>query len=197
MLTVITETTVLSGQEAAWDAAYHERASDARRQGGWVDLHLLIPGRRSESAGSRRHLARPRVVATLARDRNIQDDTRAARRRDRRARRRPLVRGRRGADVGLGRPSTVAGSWSRGPRLRACGERSRRRRRSSACLTLLTPWRRRHPAGPPPGRAAPSGRAPSKALQQQRSLSPLPRSRRLRRRHGSRRQTMSWLPTRA
>jgi heme-degrading monooxygenase HmoA len=43
MLTVITETTVLSGQEAAWDAAYHERASDARRQGGWVDLHLLIP----------------------------------------------------------------------------------------------------------------------------------------------------------
>jgi heme-degrading monooxygenase HmoA len=43
MLTVMTETTTAPGREADWDTAYHERARDARRQAGWVDLHLLIP----------------------------------------------------------------------------------------------------------------------------------------------------------
>lgn len=43
MMTVITETTVRAGREADWDAAYRERAADARRQDGWVDLHLLVP----------------------------------------------------------------------------------------------------------------------------------------------------------
>jgi heme-degrading monooxygenase HmoA len=43
MMTVITDTTVKSGHEADWDAAYRERAGDARKQDGWVDLHLLIP----------------------------------------------------------------------------------------------------------------------------------------------------------
>ncbi len=43
MMTVITETSVKEGREADWDAAYRERAGDARRQDGWVDLHLLIP----------------------------------------------------------------------------------------------------------------------------------------------------------
>lgn len=43
MLTVITETSVKAGREAEWDAAYHERAGDARNQDGWVDLHLLVP----------------------------------------------------------------------------------------------------------------------------------------------------------
>ena len=43
MVSVISETRVKPGQEAAWDAAYHERAADARSQPGWVDLHLLMP----------------------------------------------------------------------------------------------------------------------------------------------------------
>src|SRR5687767_10919819 len=43
MLTVITETTVRQGREADWDRAYHQRAADARKQDGWVDLHLLVP----------------------------------------------------------------------------------------------------------------------------------------------------------
>jgi heme-degrading monooxygenase HmoA len=43
MLTVISETTVKPGREGEWDAAYHERAADARNQEGWVDLHLLVP----------------------------------------------------------------------------------------------------------------------------------------------------------
>lgn len=43
MMTVISESTVKAGHEAAWDNAYRERAADARRQDGWVDLHLLIP----------------------------------------------------------------------------------------------------------------------------------------------------------
>ncbi len=43
MMTVITETTVKPGRETDWDRAYHERAEDARKQPGWVDLHLLIP----------------------------------------------------------------------------------------------------------------------------------------------------------
>jgi heme-degrading monooxygenase HmoA len=43
MLTVITETTVRQGSDSDWDEAYRERAADARRQEGWVDLHLLIP----------------------------------------------------------------------------------------------------------------------------------------------------------
>jgi heme-degrading monooxygenase HmoA len=42
-MTVITETTIHAGREAAWDAAYHDRAADARSQDGWIDLHLLIP----------------------------------------------------------------------------------------------------------------------------------------------------------
>jgi heme-degrading monooxygenase HmoA len=60
MLTVITETTVRQGRETAWDRAYHERAADARRQDGWVDLHLLIP----EGDG------RQRVVIGTWRDRD-------------------------------------------------------------------------------------------------------------------------------
>jgi heme-degrading monooxygenase HmoA len=43
MLTVITETTVRQGSEADWDRAYRERAADAQKQPGWVDLHLLVP----------------------------------------------------------------------------------------------------------------------------------------------------------
>ena len=43
MLTVITETTVRQGHEEEWDAAFHERAKDARHQDGWVALHLLVP----------------------------------------------------------------------------------------------------------------------------------------------------------
>ncbi len=43
MLTVITETTVQQGREAEWDAAYRDRAADARAQDGWVQLQLLIP----------------------------------------------------------------------------------------------------------------------------------------------------------
>ncbi|CAN5461169.1 hypothetical protein BH23ACT6_BH23ACT6_23710 [soil metagenome] len=43
MLTVITETAVREGRESDWDEAYHERAADARKQEGWVDLHLLVP----------------------------------------------------------------------------------------------------------------------------------------------------------
>ena len=43
MLSVITETIVKAGRESDWDAAYHERAADARNQEGWIDLHLLIP----------------------------------------------------------------------------------------------------------------------------------------------------------
>lgn len=43
MLSVITETIVKPGRETDWDAAYHERAADARNQEGWVDLHLLVP----------------------------------------------------------------------------------------------------------------------------------------------------------
>lgn len=43
MLTIITETTVREGKEDEWDAAFHDRASDARQQDGWIDLHLLVP----------------------------------------------------------------------------------------------------------------------------------------------------------
>ena len=43
MMTVMTETTVRPGHEGEWDAAYRERARDAARQDGWVDLHLLVP----------------------------------------------------------------------------------------------------------------------------------------------------------
>jgi heme-degrading monooxygenase HmoA len=43
MQTVMTETTVKPGRERDWDNAFHDRAMDARRQPGWVDLHLLVP----------------------------------------------------------------------------------------------------------------------------------------------------------
>ena len=43
MMTVMTETTVRAGRESDWDGAYRERAADATRQDGWIDLHLLIP----------------------------------------------------------------------------------------------------------------------------------------------------------
>jgi heme-degrading monooxygenase HmoA len=43
MLTVITETIIKEGREADWDAAYRERAADARAQDGWVELQLLVP----------------------------------------------------------------------------------------------------------------------------------------------------------
>lgn len=42
-MTVITETTIVSGQEPAWDQAYRERLADAPNQSGWVQLQLLIP----------------------------------------------------------------------------------------------------------------------------------------------------------
>lgn len=61
MLTVITETTIKAGHESDWDRAYHERAADARRQDGWVDLHLLIP----------EDDARRRVVVGTWRDREV------------------------------------------------------------------------------------------------------------------------------
>lgn len=43
MKAVVTETRVKPGREADWDRAFRERAYDARRQEGWVDLHLLVP----------------------------------------------------------------------------------------------------------------------------------------------------------
>jgi heme-degrading monooxygenase HmoA len=43
MLTVISETVVKQGRETDWDAAYRERAADARLQDGWVELQLLVP----------------------------------------------------------------------------------------------------------------------------------------------------------
>ena len=43
MMTVISETMVRAGRERDWDRAYHQRAADASRQDGWIDLHLLIP----------------------------------------------------------------------------------------------------------------------------------------------------------
>lgn len=42
-MTVITETAIESGQEAAWDDLYHQRFEDARTQPGWVAMQLLIP----------------------------------------------------------------------------------------------------------------------------------------------------------
>lgn len=43
MMTVITETTIESGQEPQWDAAYRVRLEDAPNQPGFVRLQLLIP----------------------------------------------------------------------------------------------------------------------------------------------------------
>jgi heme-degrading monooxygenase HmoA len=43
MKTVLTETRVKPGREGEWDRAFRERAADARRQPGWIDLHLLVP----------------------------------------------------------------------------------------------------------------------------------------------------------
>ena len=43
MKTVITETTVKSGQEQAWDAVYHDRLAHAKQQPGFVGMELLIP----------------------------------------------------------------------------------------------------------------------------------------------------------
>ena len=48
-MTVITETTLKSGQEATWDAAFKERLADARQQPGWVGLVLLIPEQQLQS----------------------------------------------------------------------------------------------------------------------------------------------------
>lgn len=49
MMTVMTETRVRAGQEAAWDAAYRERAADAPEQDGWVALQLLVPEGRPDA----------------------------------------------------------------------------------------------------------------------------------------------------
>jgi heme-degrading monooxygenase HmoA len=43
MMTVMTEVTLRSGHESHWDRVYRERAADAQRQDGWLDLQLLIP----------------------------------------------------------------------------------------------------------------------------------------------------------
>jgi heme-degrading monooxygenase HmoA len=43
MVTVITETTLQSGEGAAWDRAFQERLRHARTQPGWIGLELLIP----------------------------------------------------------------------------------------------------------------------------------------------------------
>ncbi|MDP9371957.1 MAG: antibiotic biosynthesis monooxygenase [Chloroflexota bacterium] len=43
MMTIITETTIESGQEPQWDEAFQERLADARQQPGWIALQLLIP----------------------------------------------------------------------------------------------------------------------------------------------------------
>lgn len=43
MMTVITETTLESGQEPQWDQAFQERLEDAQQQPGWIGFQLLIP----------------------------------------------------------------------------------------------------------------------------------------------------------
>lgn len=43
MMTVITETSVQSGREQEWDAAFRERVDDARKQPGWLGTQLLVP----------------------------------------------------------------------------------------------------------------------------------------------------------
>jgi heme-degrading monooxygenase HmoA len=43
MMTVITETTIESGQEPPWDAAFEERLRDVQNQSGWISMQLLIP----------------------------------------------------------------------------------------------------------------------------------------------------------
>ena len=43
MMTVITETTLETGQEAQWDQAFQERLAAARQQPGWIGVQLLIP----------------------------------------------------------------------------------------------------------------------------------------------------------
>jgi heme-degrading monooxygenase HmoA len=43
MMTVITEITIESGQEPAWDEAFRDRFKDAPNQPGWVSVQLLIP----------------------------------------------------------------------------------------------------------------------------------------------------------
>jgi heme-degrading monooxygenase HmoA len=43
MMTVMTEVTIRPGLESDWDRVYRERAADAQRQDGWLDLRLLMP----------------------------------------------------------------------------------------------------------------------------------------------------------
>lgn len=43
MMTVISEMTLESGQEPAWDQAFRERFEDAPNQSGWISVQLLIP----------------------------------------------------------------------------------------------------------------------------------------------------------
>jgi heme-degrading monooxygenase HmoA len=43
MMTVITESTVQPGNEAAWDEAFEARLQAAQEQAGWVALQVLIP----------------------------------------------------------------------------------------------------------------------------------------------------------
>jgi heme-degrading monooxygenase HmoA len=43
MMTVITESTIQPGNEAAWDEAFRERLSAAKGQPGWLGTQVLIP----------------------------------------------------------------------------------------------------------------------------------------------------------
>ena len=43
MMTVISEMTIKSGQEPAWDQAYRERFEDVPNRAGWISVQLLIP----------------------------------------------------------------------------------------------------------------------------------------------------------
>ncbi len=43
MMTIVSETTIESGQEPAWDQVYRQRIDDAPNQEGWISMQLLIP----------------------------------------------------------------------------------------------------------------------------------------------------------
>ncbi len=43
MMTVITESTIETGNEERWDAAFQERLQAARAQPGWLATQVLIP----------------------------------------------------------------------------------------------------------------------------------------------------------
>jgi heme-degrading monooxygenase HmoA len=43
MMTIVTRVTLETGKEPVWDAAFRERAADARAQPGWVSVQVCIP----------------------------------------------------------------------------------------------------------------------------------------------------------